>query len=145
MNKKYTINFEPLPEGGLRVTVPEIGATVQTSGTTLRDAEAAAIRLIDEHLQKTRKPRAHRPRTQRPRASSNNGPEKYTIHMQPVGDHLQVTIAEIGVTVETAPGKIKREDAERAATRAISEYALAQREATQVKQVIIVTGRGIVQ
>ena len=83
MNKKYTINFEPLPEGGLRVTVPEIGATVQTSGTTLRDAEAAAIRLIDEHLQKTRKPRSHLPRTQRPKASYNNGPEKYTIHMKP--------------------------------------------------------------
>ena len=59
--------------------------------------------------------------------------EKYTIHIQPVGDHLQVTISEIGITVETAPGKIKREDAERAATRAISEYVLAQREAAQVK------------
>ncbi len=53
--------------------------------------------------------------------------------MQRVGDHLQVTIAEIGVTVETAPGKIDLADAERAATRAISEYVLAQREAAQVK------------
>ncbi len=51
---------------------------------------------------------------------------QYTLYIEPVGDHLQVTIAEIGVTVETVLGKIKREDAERAATRAISEYVLAQ-------------------
>ncbi len=63
----------------------------------------------------------------------SNETEKYTIHMQRVGDHLQVTISEIGVTVETAPGKIDLADAERAATRAISEYVLAQREAAQVK------------
>lgn len=63
MNEKFTIDFEPLPSGGLRVSVPEIGATLETSGTTLRDAEAAGIRLIDEHLQKIRKPRARRHKT----------------------------------------------------------------------------------
>jgi hypothetical protein len=43
---------------------------------------------------------------------------KYTIDIQPIGDHLQVTIPEIGVTVETASGEVRLEDAERVALAA---------------------------
>jgi hypothetical protein len=51
----------------------------------------------------------------------------------PAGDHLQVTIPELGITVETAPGEIKRDDAERVALAAISDYQLKQWERSQVK------------
>jgi hypothetical protein len=57
----------------------------------------------------------------------------YTIDIQPVGDHLQVTIPEIGVTVETAPGERRREDAERVAGAAISRYERDRYEQTQAR------------
>jgi hypothetical protein len=41
---------------------------------------------------------------------------------------LQVTIPEIGVTVETAPGQTRREDAERVAGAAISQFERQQFE-----------------
>jgi hypothetical protein len=63
----------------------------------------------------------------------SNEPEKYTITIQPVGDHLQVTISDLGIVVETEPGQMKRVDAERAATRAITEYVLKQREEAQAR------------
>ncbi len=47
---------------------------------------------------------------------------EYTIDYVLVGDHLQVTIPEIGVTVSTGPGEVKREDAERVGSAAISRY-----------------------
>jgi hypothetical protein len=62
---------------------------------------------------------------------SNN--PMYTIDIQPVGDHLQVTIVEIGVTVETEPGQTRREDAERVAGEAISAYERQQYEQAQAK------------
>lgn len=62
---------------------------------------------------------------------SNN--PTYTIQINPAGDHLQVTIPELGITVETAPGEIKRDDAERLALAAISDYQLKQYERSQVK------------
>ena len=43
-----------------------------------------------------------------------------TIDIQPVGNHLQVTIPELGITVETAQGEIKRDDAERVALAQIN-------------------------
>jgi hypothetical protein len=49
-------------------------------------------------------------------------PTTYTIDIQRVGDHLRVTLPEIGVTVETGPGETKRDDAERVALAAISRY-----------------------
>ena len=58
---------------------------------------------------------------------------KFTIDIQPVGDHLQVHIPEIGVTVETAPGEVRREDAERIALAAISQHQRRQYEAAQAK------------
>ncbi len=64
---------------------------------------------------------------------SNNPTTTYTIDYQPAGDHLQVTIPEIGVTLETGPGEIKREDAERVALAAISKYEHQQYEAAQAK------------
>ena len=57
----------------------------------------------------------------------------YTIDIVPVGDHLQVTIPELGITIETAPGKIKRDDATDAALSAISEYHLRQQGRARVK------------
>jgi hypothetical protein len=57
----------------------------------------------------------------------------YAIDIQPVGDHLQVTIPELGIVVETAPGKIKRDDALDLALSAISEWQQKQDEAAQVK------------
>ena len=63
----------------------------------------------------------------------SNNPTTYTIDFQPVGDHLQVSIPEIGVTVSTAPGETRREDAERVALAAISKYEHQQYEAAQAK------------
>jgi hypothetical protein len=57
----------------------------------------------------------------------------YTIDIQSVGDHLQVTIPEIEVTISTAPGETRREDAERVALAAISKYEHQQYEATRAK------------
>jgi hypothetical protein len=62
---------------------------------------------------------------------SNN--PTYTIDIQPIGDHLQVTIAEIGVTLETGPGETSRDDATRVAGAAISRYEQQQYEAAQAK------------
>jgi hypothetical protein len=53
----------------------------------------------------------------------------YTLHLEPSGAGLRVTIKELGIVLEVASSR--REDAERAATRAISEYHLKQREAAQ--------------
>jgi hypothetical protein len=53
---------------------------------------------------------------------------KYTIDIVPVGDYLEMIIPEIGVTVETAPGEVKHEDAELVALAAISRYQQRQKE-----------------
>ena len=58
---------------------------------------------------------------------------KYTIDIQPVGDHLQVSIPELGIVLETASGKIKRDDAVDMALSAISKWEHRQYEAAQVK------------
>ncbi len=60
-----------------------------------------------------------------------SNPTTYTIDIQPVGDHLKVTIPEIGVTIETGPGEVKRDDAEWVALAAISRYEHQQYEAAQ--------------
>src|SRR5258708_28365421 len=51
--------------------------------------------------------------------------EKYTLNIEPVGDRLRVTIPELGVTVETAPGEIARDDAIEAGNRGITDHLLA--------------------
>jgi hypothetical protein len=56
----------------------------------------------------------------------------YTIDIVPVGDHLQVTIPELGIVLETAPGKIKRDDATEVALPAISKW-LHEHEHEQVQ------------
>jgi hypothetical protein len=53
---------------------------------------------------------------------------KFTIDIVPVGDHLQATIPEFGLVVETGPGETKRDDAERVALAAISDYHMQQYE-----------------
>lgn len=45
----YTINIEPAPQGGLIVSVPEIGATVTIESTRRDDAVDAAHTLIDAY------------------------------------------------------------------------------------------------
>ena len=55
-NEKFTLNIEPLGDH-LQVTIPELGITVQTTGTTRREAEQVALRAIDEHLMSTRQRR----------------------------------------------------------------------------------------
>ncbi len=59
--------------------------------------------------------------------------EKYTLQLKSVGDHLEVTIPELNITVSTRPGKTSRDDALDVAAQAIIEYHLKQREAAQVK------------
>jgi hypothetical protein len=58
---------------------------------------------------------------------------KFTIDIVPVGDHLQVSVPELGIVVETGPGETKRDDAERVALAAISAYQQQQYERSQVK------------
>ena len=47
---------------------------------------------------------------------------KYTIDIVPQGDHLHMIIPELLIERETAPGEVKREDAERVALAAISKH-----------------------
>jgi hypothetical protein len=59
----------------------------------------------------------------------------YTIdfELQPAKNNLRVTVAELGIELETAPGEVKREDAERVALAAISQHERRQYEAAQAK------------
>ncbi len=70
MNKQYTINSETQGDH-LVVTVPEIGATVETAaGETSRDAATAAgQRAIIAHLERQRKERRQRRHGSRAKAS----------------------------------------------------------------------------
>ena len=38
-------------------------------------------------------------------------PRTYTLDIKEVGDHLEVFIPELGITVETEPGKLTHQDA----------------------------------
>ena len=58
---------------------------------------------------------------------------KYTIDIQPIGDHLQVSIPDLGIVLETKPGQMKRDDAVEIALSAISEYLRKQDERARVK------------
>ena len=58
----------------------------------------------------------------------NNHPT-YTIEVLPVGDHLKVTIPDLGLVVETQPGKIKRDDAVALALAVIREWQKKQGKA----------------
>lgn len=55
----------------------------------------------------------------------------YTIDFEPAGDHLKVTIPELGIVLETAPGETTLADAERVALAAISRYEHQKFEAAQ--------------
>ncbi len=55
----------------------------------------------------------------------------YTIDFEPVGDHLRVTIPELGLVLETEPGETKLDDVERIAMAAISKYEHQQYKAAQ--------------
>ncbi len=57
--------------------------------------------------------------------------EKFTIILVPIGDRLQVTIPEIGVTVETQ--SLKRDEGIDAAHRAIIDYLQKRRELATAK------------
>jgi hypothetical protein len=57
----------------------------------------------------------------------------YTIdfELQPAKNNLRVTVAELGIELETAPGEVRREDAERVALSAISRHEHRKYEAAQ--------------
>ena len=57
----------------------------------------------------------------------------YAIDIQPVGDHLKVTIPDLGIVLEAAPGKVKRDDTVDLALSAISKCQQKQDERVQVK------------
>jgi hypothetical protein len=59
--------------------------------------------------------------------------EKYTLNIEQIGDHLEVHIPELEITIETAPGKTERGDALDVAHNAIVAWHLAQREQEAVK------------
>ena len=59
----------------------------------------------------------------------------YAIDIEPVGDHLKVTIPDLGIVLETEPGKTKRDDAVDLALAAISKYQQEQYERSQVKAI----------
>lgn len=66
----------------------------------------------------------------------STNPTTYIIDFtpQPAKNNLRVTIAELGIELETASGEVKLEDAERVALAAISKYEHQQYEAArQVK------------
>ncbi len=62
---------------------------------------------------------------------SNN--PTFTLHLKSVGDHLEVTIPELNITVSTRPGETSRDAALDVAHQAIIEYHLKQREARRAK------------
>jgi hypothetical protein len=55
----------------------------------------------------------------------------YTIDFEPIGDHLRVTIPELGFVLETAPGETRRDDPERVALAAISRNEHQQHQAAK--------------
>jgi hypothetical protein len=57
--------------------------------------------------------------------------ETFTIHIQPIGDHLQVSIPELGIVLEVQ--STKRDDALDAAHNAIIAYKLKEREQEAAK------------
>ncbi len=52
--------------------------------------------------------------------------ENYTIKQTRVDDHLRVEVVELGLVLETAPGKVQRTDALDAATEAIKRHVRAR-------------------
>lgn len=57
----------------------------------------------------------------------------YTLNIEPIGDHLMVTVVELGITVETAPGETSNDAALDAAHAAIDTWMLEQRSRETVK------------
>lgn len=62
----------------------------------------------------------------------SENPIPYIIDRQPVGDHLQVTIPDVGMVLETKPGQMKRDDAVDLALSAMSAYQRMQDEAAHM-------------
>jgi hypothetical protein len=58
----------------------------------------------------------------------------FTFNIEPIGDHLQVHIPELDITVETAPGETSRDAATLAGTRAITAHLEQQRKRRARKQ-----------
>jgi hypothetical protein len=57
---------------------------------------------------------------------------KYTIDIVPVGDHLQVTVPEIGFTGETVG--TRRTEAEDVASRAVVDHLLQKRQKRPIRK-----------
>jgi len=63
-------------------------------------------------------------------------PRHYTLNIEQVSDHLEVTIPELDVTVETAPGATSQDDAFEAAHAAI-EQAMLKRDAPRTPAPVV--------
>ncbi len=59
--------------------------------------------------------------------------ETYTIDIKPKGDHLEIHVPELHITVQTKPGEMSRNAAFDAAHLAIEQWHLEQREQEAVK------------
>lgn len=55
-------------------------------------------------------------------------PQDFKLKIQPVGDHLEVHIAELDITVKTGPGKTTHSDALDAAQAAIEQHVMRDLE-----------------
>ncbi len=66
---KYTLDIKPV-DGHLQVTIPELGVTVDTTGTRRTEAVDAANRAIVDHLIQKRKNRTTRKRASVQRQSA---------------------------------------------------------------------------
>ena len=71
-NRKFTFDIVPVGDH-LEVTIPEIGVTVATAGTTRREAIDAGHRAIIEHLiqQRRQKRKSRRQASQQHQASAS--------------------------------------------------------------------------
>jgi hypothetical protein len=61
-------------------------------------------------------------------------PRTYQLDIKKIGDHLRVFIPELGITVETEPGKTSHADALDAAHLAIEKSVMAEQEAIKTAQ-----------
>lgn len=63
----------------------------------------------------------------------SNEPITFTLNISPVGDHLEIFIPELNITVSTLPGQVKRDDAVDLALARIAEYQQKMQEESQAR------------
>ena len=60
-------------------------------------------------------------------------PQDFTLNIKEVGDHLEVHIPELNITVSTAPGKTTHSDVLNVAHTAIEQHVMQEYEQEQAK------------